>query len=192
MLAFKAAMIITEDMYEERVLNNYRFYVYKADVAGIEMPIFVSIKNKVEVGDCIYAETVYLTNYKENIKTPKEFALRLGNFKIIDKDNFVPMSYLNVIVHGKLVKTEKAILKKVGAEGRLFLACTLCVKNERKKEFNMLIVSFNKIAKEINKLSHSTYLDIEGRLVPTKYTQGFEIRVSKVTVVDRNKNREGS
>ena len=62
MLAFKAAMIITEDMYEERVLNNYRFYVYKADVAGIEMPIFVSIKNKVEVGDCIYAETVYLTN----------------------------------------------------------------------------------------------------------------------------------
>ena len=133
MLAFKAAMIITEDMYEERVLNNYRFYVYKADVAGIEMPIFVSIKNKVEVGDCIYAETVYLTNYKENIKTPKEFALRLGNFKIIDKDNFVPMSYLNVIVHGKLVKTEKAILKKVGAEGRLFLACTLCVKMEEKK-----------------------------------------------------------
>lgn len=190
MLAFKAAMTITEDLHEERILNNYRFNVYKADVAGMRLPVLVSMMSKVKVGDCICAKTVYLTNYEEGIRTPNEFALRLGEFEIVSKDSFIPMKYLDIIVHGKLVKTNKAVPKKVGAEGRLFLACTLCVKNEKKEEFNMLLVSFNEIAEEIDKLSHSTYIDIAGRLVPTKYTNGYEVRISKVAVVDRNKNKE--
>jgi len=184
MLNFNCRCKVLRKLDKVVVFNNYEFDVYEADVAGIIVPMLISIKEPAEEGTCLISEDAVLTHFKldeENI-----FAIRLGHYEVCDEANFEPMANIDVEVRGMLIKTSKGVLRKTGVMGLDFIACTLAVRNEIREQSGILMVAFRDEAVNISKMSNNSILNVKARLRPKKNENDFELNVTKAVCVKEN------
>lgn len=183
MLAFSAKARVLRDCEETRDINGYMFNVFKIQVTGdLEIYALFDSRDNIKVGDCIQSKAVYLTNYDLG-RNPKELALRFGRVEILEEEGFTLPECLEVIVNGKLVKSEKAEVKYVNVTRYPFIAVTLSIKNEVGKNFDVLLTAAHKKAEAIAKTDAASYISCKAKLLRRNDDDVFKLVLQSFEVV---------
>lgn len=182
MLPFSANMRIKEDTREIKNINGYEYKVVMVSVAKLEMFALFDNRSLIKEGDCIISDTVFLTNY-DTERTPTELALLVVNFKVLPEESYTPMDYLDVNFNGRLIKSGRVKIKRVGVMRKPFLPCTVSIKNENGVFFNVLLIGFNKQAEKLNEIPTNTFINAKARLFRKMHQTGFELNLTAIDTV---------
>lgn len=183
MISFNASMQIVENKEQTHDINGYIYDVYIVRVTEeLEMLALFKQGSNIKVGDCVKASTVYLTNFDQE-RTPIELALRVSKFKLVEPNDFELPEYLEVKCNGQIIKSKKVGIRRVGVMRKPFLPCTFRIRNEKGLTFNVLLVSFYKLAKELDELNDGTYVNMKARLFHKTHEPGYELNLSSYELV---------
>ena len=175
MLAFSAQVKILEKYEDERLeIGKYVYDVYLVKAGDLTIKALFESRYQLEVGDCVRSEQVYLTNY-DRLKFTNELAIRFGKFEVFPSEEFVDTDRFEVKCNGKFIKSDKTKIKFVGATKKPFAACTISIKNEDGKQFNVLLVGLYRKADMLLDFDANTYINLTARLSRKIYEEGFEL-----------------
>lgn len=183
MISFTASVQIVEDKKQTHDINGYIYDVYIVRAAErLEILALFKHGSNVKEGDCIKASAVYLTNFDTD-RTPVELALRISKYEVVDSRTFTLPNYLEVKCNGRIIKSKRVGIRRVGVTRKQFLSCTFRIRNEKGLTFNVLLVSFYKLAKELDELDDRVYVNIKARLFHKMKERGYELNLSGYELV---------
>lgn len=165
---------------ELRLINDYKLRVVKLKIGkSLSIYAYLDPKQEIKVGDIIQSDTAYLTNHDDS-RTPKDLALRFGEFKVVSTDEFEPKDYIDVYCNGKFIKSKKAQVSLVGITKKPFIPCTLSIKNEIGSIFNVLLIGSYAHAERLDQICTNTYVNVRARLYNQINKTGFELNVQEI------------
>ena len=158
-------------------------------ICDLEMTLYVPAGARVEKGTFWKSETLALS---EDITNEGRMLVLIARricsceeqeYKENKKDGLI------VRCNGKLVKTDKAVLRKVGVNKKDFLPCTLGIKKEDDVFFNAFLVCFGERAIAIDNVKSGTYLNVVARVKERRGAEGFELNLMNFELVERKTKR---
>ena len=183
MLPFTGQLKVIQKCDEEQFkINKYVYDVYLVEAGNLELKALFDIRYPVKEGDYIYSEDLYLTNFSKS-RTADFLMVRVGWFDIIEECDYVKKDYFEIKCNGRIIKSSTSELRKIGARQKEFYACTISIKNEFGKPFNVLLVSFYRKAKSLYALENDSFANITAKLCLKRFSDGHELVLTGYDIV---------
>lgn len=177
MLAFTGQLKIVGKCGEDGFkINKYVYDAYEVEAGKEIVRAFIDTRFPVKIGDCIYSEDLYITNF-DKARTAEYLDIRVGRFEIIPEEQYERKDHFIVKCNGRLIKPNNDEIKKIGVTKRPFYACTLSVKNEFGKPFNIMLIAYSKKAMDLKEVEGNTYLNVEAMLFHKRVAEGHELKL---------------
>ena len=184
MLSFSTRAQVLNKLAGTKEINGYIFGIYNLRIGKTEILGLFDIREELPEYTFVESDDVYLTAF-DGGRSPERLALRFGKYREVSEDEFEMPKYLEVRANGKLVKTDKAVLKASGVSQRKFIACTFCIRDEQGEPFNILLVAIHKRAEALNELKSNMYLNINARLFHKAFIEGYELNLTSFEICEK-------
>lgn len=185
MLTFKQVVRVLEVIPTYGRNDKYCLAVVKAANLEIKAKIVTNKNVIIEKGMCLSVKRAAVTRYD---KESREVALILFDAIEITEDEYSRLCVLalEVICNGKLVKTDKAVIRQVMRCRKSVdcLPCTLSVKIEDGNMFNLFLVCYDSCAVLVNDIERGTFINVKATLCKNK-KEDFELIAREVTLAQK-------
>lgn len=168
-------------------INGFKYNKHIMSVKKLEnvvclMPVYMDIFP----GDC-FESTKWVLTCLEPRKKPVEVVVRVDDFTQCSEEGFEVSEYLNSKVVGLFCTSSKCYLKEVGVERVPFYNATLKVKNAFKESFDLYILGFQKVAKQMSNLRSGSVLECVVTAKRRLSGDGWEFPVSSINIKSEGK-----
>lgn len=164
-------------------VNTFKYRLVNIQVGQVdEFPALVSIFHSVEVGDCFVTSRWKVTRIGKETR-PVNLCIRIDYLEVIPSDGFEVSEYLNSIVYGTFVSSEKCYLKTVGPDRKPFFNATLKLEDSDGESFGMLLIAFNSNAKHLSTVKSHSNLKCEVSIKKRRHDPGYELTIIRFTVI---------
>ena len=155
-------------------VNTFKYKLVDIEAGGItHFKALISLFADVDVGDCFSTTTWKVTRLGET-EHPVDICIRIDKLTLLDPDDFEPSEYINGIVYGTYVRSEKCFLRTVGPDKKPFMYATIKLEDSNKEVYGMLLVAFNAIAKRLSTVKSRTQLKCTVSIKKRKKGDGYE------------------
>lgn len=146
-----------------------------------DIPCLIPIIVDIYPGDCFVSTKWVLTCLKPR-KTPMDIVVRVDELEQCAEEGFWMSEYLNAKVTGLFCSSSKCYLKEVGVDRVPFYAATLKVKNSFKESFDLFILGFQKVAKQMSSITSGTVIECVVTVKRRLNEEGWEFPVSSINI----------
>lgn len=181
MVSFETSMQIIKGSEEIIHFGHFVYRVYTACVGGIELPVLIDGRVRVEDGAFLEVPSAVFAFYETGER--RYFCLRVVKYQVVQACDFKPRAQLDIQVVGRLMKSRKSQLRKVTACRLDYICCSLLVQNEDRNKAAMQLVAFQKAALGVDGLPTRSLIEVKGKLANRKYAGGFEINLGEIVRV---------
>ena len=169
-------------------LNGFKYNLHLAEVQTLaDFKVLIPIFDDVLVGDVIESNEWVVTHLGSCDAKPIDLCIRIDKFQIVTGEDYTLSKYLNSVVHGILIVSEKNQLQVVGVDKHPFFVATLKIKDEYGEGFPMLLTAFRNEAKKMSTMKRGSVLKCEVTVKRLRSTAGYELSCLTAEVIQEAK-----
>jgi len=185
MLTFKQVVEVLDVVTTYGLDDRYCSAVVRAGDLEIKAKIITNKNVVIEKGMYLFTQRAAVTRYG---KESGEVALILFDAIEIPESKYFSLCTvpLEVACNGKLVKTNKAVMRKVVRDKKWidYLPCTLSVKIEDGSLFSLFLVCYSSCAVLVKDIESGTFINVKATLCKNK-KDNFELVAEEVTLAQK-------
>lgn len=168
-------------------INGFKYNMARIQVSKLDdVPCLFPVYMDIYPGDCFVSDKWVLTCLHPK-KKPMDIIIRVDEFEQCSEDGFEVSEYINSKVVGLFCISSKCVLKEVGVDRVPFFNATLKVKNAFKESFDMYILGFQKVAKQMSSITGGSVIECVVTAKRKLQGDGWEFPVSNITVKQEGK-----
>lgn len=163
-------------------INGYKYNKHIMCVQKLKritclMPVYMDIYP----GDCFETTKWVLTCLEPN-KKPIDVVIRIDEFTQCSPEGFEMSEYLNARVVGLFCTSSKCVLKEISVDKVPFFNATLKVKNAEKESFDLYVLGFWKIAKQMSTIKGGSVLECMVTVKRRQNGDGWEFPILSINI----------
>lgn len=164
-------------------VNAFKYRLVTIEVEQVKnFRALVSIFHDVQAGDCIVTDKWKVTRIGKDTD-PVDLCIRIDYLEVVPSEGFQMSDYLNAIVYGTYVCSEKCYLRTVGPDKKPFINATLKLEDADGDSFGMLLIAFNSNAKKLSTVKSRSSLKCEVSVKKRRHDPGYELTIISFNIL---------